>query len=80
MYLSIILNAVASMGVTNSRVNFPFTQISISIISSSGRNVFKSNVIVLANVLSEIVLALSEELGTMPCFLEVFVAFVCLMY
>lgn len=80
MCLSIILNAVASMGVSNSRVNFPFTQISISIISSRGRKVFKSNVIVLANVLSEIVLALSEELGTMPCFLEIFVAFVCLMY
>lgn len=51
MYLSIILNAVASMGVTrNSRAKFPFTQISISIISSSGRNVFKSTIIVLANV------------------------------
>lgn len=80
MYLSLILNVMVSMRVTNSRVNFPFTHISVNVFSSSGRNVFKSNIIVLANVPSEIVLVLSEELGTMPCLLEVFVAFVCLMY
>lgn len=80
MYLSVILNVMVSMRVTNSRVNFPFTHISINIFSSCGRNVSKSNIIVLANVPPEIVLVLSEELGTMPCLLEDFVAFVCLMY